>query len=37
VSRIDLGFPHDFLGNPAIRERLHGGTFDRIDRHRLTR
>jgi aryl-alcohol dehydrogenase-like predicted oxidoreductase len=36
VSRIELGFPHDFLANPAIRERLQGGTFDQIDaRQRL--
>jgi aryl-alcohol dehydrogenase-like predicted oxidoreductase len=34
VSRIDLGFPHDFLSKPAIVERLHGGMFDRIDNHR---
>jgi aryl-alcohol dehydrogenase-like predicted oxidoreductase len=31
VSRVPLGFPHDFLGDPRIRERLHGGTRDLID------
>jgi aryl-alcohol dehydrogenase-like predicted oxidoreductase len=34
VSRIDLGFPHDFLSNPPIREIVFGGTHDLIDRHR---
>ena len=32
VSRIDLGFPHDFLSDPMIVERLHGGTLPQIDR-----
>ena len=34
VSRVSLGFPHDFLGDPTIRDRLHGGTFEHIDKHR---
>jgi aryl-alcohol dehydrogenase-like predicted oxidoreductase len=29
VSEIDLGFPHDFL--QLVNDRLHGGTFDKID------
>lgn len=34
VSQIDLGFPHDFLSNDTIRDRLYGGTFNTIDNHR---
>jgi aryl-alcohol dehydrogenase-like predicted oxidoreductase len=34
VSQIELGFPHDFLHNDIIRNRLFGGTFNTID-HRL--
>ncbi|MEP0858781.1 aldo/keto reductase [Trichocoleus sp. DQ-U1] len=34
VSQIDLGFPHDFLSNDTIRDRLYGGTFNLIDNHR---
>jgi len=34
VSQIDLGFPHDFLSNDVIRDRLYGGTFNSIDNHR---
>ncbi len=33
VSQIDLGFPHDFLSNDVIRDRLYGGTFNSIDNH----
>jgi aryl-alcohol dehydrogenase-like predicted oxidoreductase len=36
VSAIDLGFPHDFLSSEMIRDRLHGGTFNNVDRHRTT-
>lgn len=32
VSQVELGFPHDFLGNDMIRDRLFGGTFNSIDR-----
>jgi len=32
VSRIELGFPRDFLDKPFVRDFLHGGTFDRIQR-----
>jgi aryl-alcohol dehydrogenase-like predicted oxidoreductase len=31
VSRIDLGFPHDFLRHPRVRDRLYGGLRDQID------
>ncbi len=34
ASRIDLGFPHDFLGEEYIRGLVFGGTYDRLDRHR---
>ena len=34
VSQIELGFPHDFLKNDMIRDRLYGGTFKAIDNHR---
>ena len=35
VSKIELGFPHDFLGSDMIRDRLFGGTFDTIKNHRV--
>ncbi|WP_392531836.1 aldo/keto reductase [Nostoc sp. C117] len=35
VSQIELGFPHDFLHNDIIRDRLFGGTFNTIDNHRI--
>ncbi|MDF2387883.1 aldo/keto reductase [Nostoc ellipsosporum NOK] len=35
VSQIELGFPHDFLANDTIRDRLFGGTFNAIDNHRV--
>ena len=31
VSRIELGFPHDFLSYPRIMDQRFGGTQDRID------
>lgn len=34
VSRIDLGFPHDFYADPIRRDRLFGGTHSRIADHR---
>lgn len=30
VSRIEYGFPRDFLDRPFVRDYLHGGMFDRI-------
>lgn len=32
VSRIEPGFPRDFLDRPFVRDYLHGGLFDRIER-----
>jgi aryl-alcohol dehydrogenase-like predicted oxidoreductase len=32
VSRIEPGFPRDFLDRPFVRDFLHGGLFDRIER-----
>ena len=34
VSRIELGFPHEFLASDGVRELIFSGTFDQIDRHR---
>jgi aryl-alcohol dehydrogenase-like predicted oxidoreductase len=34
VSAIDLGFPHDFLQQDAIRNVIYGGTYDQIVNHR---
>ena len=31
VSKIELGFPRDFLDRPFVRDFLHGGLFDRIE------
>lgn len=35
VSRIDLGFPHDFLASQRLREMLSAGTFDQIDKDQI--
>jgi len=32
VSGVSLGFPHDFLQAKIVRDRMHGGAFERIDR-----
>ncbi len=34
VSRIELGFPHDFLGQDFVRQIVYGGTYAAIDNHR---
>lgn len=34
VSRIDLGFPHDFLASGEIQNIVFGGVQDRTDNHR---
>jgi aryl-alcohol dehydrogenase-like predicted oxidoreductase len=34
VSRVDLGFPHDFYADPVRRDRLFGGLYSRIMDHR---
>jgi aryl-alcohol dehydrogenase-like predicted oxidoreductase len=33
VSRIEVGFPHDFLGSPMVKQIVFGNTADRIDNH----
>ncbi|MFQ5510700.1 MAG: aldo/keto reductase [Candidatus Krumholzibacteriia bacterium] len=32
VSRVDLGFPHNFLGQEHIRDFVYGGTWDKLHR-----
>ncbi|MEE9269059.1 MAG: aldo/keto reductase [Candidatus Krumholzibacteria bacterium] len=34
VSRVDLGFPHNFLGQEHIRDFVYGGTYDSIRKDR---
>lgn len=34
VSKIELGFPHDFLNAPGTQEVIYGGTLDKIINHR---
>lgn len=34
VSKIDLGFPHEFLKSPNIQDVIFGGTQDKIIKHR---
>jgi aryl-alcohol dehydrogenase-like predicted oxidoreductase len=34
VSKIELGFPHDFLSSDPVRNALFGTTFSKIDNHR---
>lgn len=34
ASRIEMGYPHDFLHGETVHERLHGGTFSNIRNHR---
>ncbi len=34
VSKIDLGFPHDFLSSNEIKRILYSGTLGQIDNHR---
>ncbi len=34
VSRIELGFPHDFLASDEIQQIVYGGTRPQIDNHR---
>jgi aryl-alcohol dehydrogenase-like predicted oxidoreductase len=37
ASRIDLGFPHNFLDKDVVRNLVYGGTYDRIENHRRAR
>ncbi len=34
VSKVDLGFPHEFLRSEQVHDLLYGGMYDRIDPHR---
>ena len=34
ASRIDYGFPHDFLAGNEIRNILYSGSFERLHNHR---
>jgi aryl-alcohol dehydrogenase-like predicted oxidoreductase len=34
ASRIELGYPHDFVQSDAVRDRAYGGTYDRTINHR---
>jgi diketogulonate reductase-like aldo/keto reductase len=34
VSRIALGYPHDFLASGMVRHHTYGGMFQAIDNHR---
>jgi len=34
VSKIELGFPHDFLAYETVRSTVYGNTYSRIDNHR---
>ncbi|MEJ2722833.1 MAG: aldo/keto reductase [bacterium] len=36
ASRVDLGFPHNFLSTDAIRDLIYGGTYGDIRNHRRT-
>jgi aryl-alcohol dehydrogenase-like predicted oxidoreductase len=35
VSKVEMGFPHEFLQSESIRKVLFGNTFDKIDNHRM--
>jgi aryl-alcohol dehydrogenase-like predicted oxidoreductase len=37
VSRVDLGFPHNFLTDPNILDIVSGGSWERLDNHRRGR
>lgn len=34
ISKVQLGFPHDFLATGMVRHHVYGGMFDLIDNHR---
>jgi diketogulonate reductase-like aldo/keto reductase len=34
ISKIDLGFPHEFLARDYIRDIVHAGRYSEIDNHR---
>ena len=33
VTRVDLGFPHEFLASDSIRDIVFGGTYSQLDNH----
>ena len=33
VSKVELGFPHEFLSSDNIKDIIFGGTYDKIDNH----
>jgi hypothetical protein len=35
VSRIELGFPHEFFANEMVQNFAYGGMRDLIDNHRV--
>jgi aryl-alcohol dehydrogenase-like predicted oxidoreductase len=37
ASRIELGYPHDFLATGMVRQHIYGGMFDLIDSHRSSK
>jgi len=37
VSRVDLGFPHNFMTDPNILDIVSGGSWERLDNHRRGR
>ena len=37
VSRVDLGFPHNFVTDPNILDLVSGGSWERLDNHRRGR
>ena len=34
ISRVDLGFPHEFLKRPYVRSLIHGDTYEKLINHR---
>jgi len=34
ATRIELGFPHDFLSTRGVQQVVYGSTLERIDNHR---
>lgn len=36
VSKVELGFPHDFLNKESIKSVVYGDMFERIDSHRYS-
>jgi len=35
VSKIELGFPHEFLKSDGVKEEAFGGLFEKLDNHRI--